>query len=181
SRSLAWARQNWPARTASRTAPSTRRAARTRACPARQRNPTRCRPKRRAAAEPTTGSSFDAKRAAMLAGRAAEAAVASDLERRGMAIVGTNLRLGHLELDVVAKDGDTVVVVEVRTRGSGAWQTGMESIARTKAKRVRYAGEKLWRQRFLRDPSVNRMRFDVAVVTFDATGTPSIEYARGVL
>jgi Holliday junction resolvase-like predicted endonuclease len=91
------------------------------------------------------------------------------------------VRLGRLELDIVAKDHDTVVVVEVRTRGATAWQTGMESIARTKAKRVRAAGEKLWRQRFLRDPSVNRMRFDVAVVTFDETGAPSIEYALGVL
>jgi putative endonuclease len=107
--------------------------------------------------------------------------VASDLERQGIAIVATNLRLGRLELDIVAKDGDTVVVVEVRTRGATAWQTGMESIARTKAKRVRAAGERLWRQRFLRDPSVNRMRFDVAVVTFDDEGKPAIEYARGVL
>jgi putative endonuclease len=97
-----------------------------------------------------------------------------------MAILAMNLRLGRLELDIVAKDGDTIVVVEVRTRGAGAWQTGMESIARAKAKRVRAAGERLWRQRFLRDPTVNRMRFDVAVVTFDATGKPSIEYAKGV-
>ena len=66
-------------------------------------------------------------------------------------------------------------------RGRTAWQTGMESIARSKAKRVRAAGEKLWRQRFQRDPLVNRMRFDVAVVTFDDAGAPSIEYARGVL
>jgi Holliday junction resolvase-like predicted endonuclease len=80
----------------------------------------------------------------------------------------------------VARDADTVVVVEVRTRGATAWQTGMESIARVKAKRVRAAGERLWRQRFLRDPTVNRMRFDVAVVTFDSAGTPSIEYAYGV-
>jgi Holliday junction resolvase-like predicted endonuclease len=80
----------------------------------------------------------------------------------------------------VARDADTVVVVEVRTRGATAWQTGMESIARVKAKRVRAAGERLWRQRFLRDPTVNRMRFDVAVVTFDSAGTPSIEYAHGV-
>ena len=73
------------------------------------------------------------------------------------------------------------MVVEVRTRGPTAWQTGMESIARSKAKRVRAAGEKLWRQRFQRDPTVNRMRFDVAVVTFDEGGASSIEYARGVL
>jgi putative endonuclease len=135
---------------------------------------------RPATADSTTGNNPDAKRAALLAGKTAEAAVASDLERRGIAILHTNLRLGRLELDIVAKDADTVVVVEVRTRGTTAWQTGMESIARVKAKRVRAAGERLWRQRFLRDPTVNRMRFDVAVVTFDSAGAPSIEYAHGV-
>ena len=100
---------------------------------------------------------------------------------RGFVIVGTNVRLGRLELDIVAREGDTVVVVEVRTRGASAWQTGLESVARAKAKRVRTAGERLWRQRFERDPTVNRMRFDVAVVTYDAGGEPLIEYARGVM
>jgi putative endonuclease len=114
------------------------------------------------------------------AGRAAEAAVARDLAARGLVILGTNVRLGRLELDIVAREDDTVVVIEVRTRGVTAWQTGLESIARTKAKRVRAAGERLWRQRFLRDPSVNRMRFDVAVVTFGDEGQSVIEYARGV-
>ena len=102
------------------------------------------------------------------------------METRGLVILDANVRIGHLELDIVARDGDTVVVVEVRTRGATAWQTGMESIARIKAKRVRTAGERLWRKRFERDPSVNRMRFDVAVVTYDERGAPSIEYARGV-
>jgi putative endonuclease len=134
-----------------------------------------------AAAEHTTGSSLDPKRAALLRGQSAEIVVARDLERRGLEVLGTNLRLGHLELDIVARDADTIVVVEVRTRGPTAWQTGMESIARTKAKRVRTAGERLWRQRFSRDPTVNRMRFDVAVVTFDETGAPTIEYALAVL
>jgi putative endonuclease len=125
--------------------------------------------------------SLDAKRAALRAGRTAEATVASDLVERGFVIVGTNVRLGRLEIDIVAREGDTVVVVEVRTRGASAWQTGLESVARAKAKRVRAAGERLWRQRFERDPTVNRMRFDVAVVTYDAHGEPLIEYARGVM
>ncbi|HMI88243.1 MAG TPA: YraN family protein [Polyangiaceae bacterium] len=107
--------------------------------------------------------------------------MASDLARQGLSILATNLRLGKLELDVVARDGDTVIVVEVRHRGVTAWQTGMESIVPAKAKRVRAAGERLWRERFLRDARVNRMRFDVAVVTFDAGGEAHIEYARGVL
>ena len=121
------------------------------------------------------------KLAALRMGRTAEAAVADDLARRGLTILATNLRLGRLELDVVARERDTVIVVEVRHRGAGAWQTGLESIARTKAKRVRAAGERLWRERFLHDASVNRMRFDVAVVTFEKTGEARIEYAHGVL
>ena len=91
------------------------------------------------------------------------------------------MRLGRLELDIVAREGDTVVIVEVRTRGAGAWQTGMESVARAKTKRVRAAGERLWRQKFEGDSSVNRMRFDVAVVSYDARGEALIEYARGVM
>lgn len=121
------------------------------------------------------------KLAALASGRAAEAAVASDLARQGLSILATNLRLGRLEIDVVARDGDTIIVVEVRHRGRGAWQTGLESIVPAKARRVRAAGERLWRERFLRDARVNRMRFDVAVVTFEGSGEARIEYARGVM
>jgi len=98
-----------------------------------------------------------------------------------MEVLATNLRVGHLEIDIVAREADTVVVVEVRTRGATSWQTGLESVVRRKAARVRKAGERLWRQRFERDPSVDRMRFDVAVVTFTAQGETLIEHARGVL
>jgi putative endonuclease len=129
----------------------------------------------------TVRAELPAKQLALRAGRAAEAAVASDLARRGLAILATNLRLGRLELDVVARDRDTIVVVEVRHRGLGAWQTGLASIAPAKARRVRAAGERLWRERFLRDASVNRMRFDVAVVTFEQNGEARIEYALGVI
>jgi putative endonuclease len=127
------------------------------------------------------GSRLDRKRAALRIGRSAEAAVVLDLQRRGFVVLATNLRIGRLELDVVAQDGDTIAVVEVRTRGESAWQTGMASIAPLKAKRVRAAGERLWRERFQRDARVNRMRFDVAVVTFGEGGAPAIEYARAVL
>ena len=137
---------------------------------------------RRATADFTTArADLETKRAALQTGRAAELAVASDLVRRGLSIFATNLKLGRFELDVVALDRDTVIVVEVRHRGMGAWETGLQSIAPAKAKRVRAAGERLWRERFLRDPSVNRMRFDVAVVTFRAGDEPHIEYALGVM
>ena len=57
---------------------------------------------------------------------------------------------------------------------------GAREVVGAKSKRVRAAGEQLWRQRFQRDKSVNRMRFDVAVVVFSDAAAPQIEYARGV-
>jgi putative endonuclease len=135
----------------------------------------------RVAAARTTASRLESKLAALRLGQAAEAAVARDLADRGWQILGTNVRVGRLELDVVARQADTVVVFEVRTRGATAWQTGLASVVGTKARRVRAAGERLWRQRFQRDTSVNRMRFDVAVVTFGPQGDALIEYARGVM
>lgn len=109
-------------------------------------------------------------------GRRAEAAVVQYLEREGYAIVGTNLRLGRLELDVVARHGSTVVVVEVRSRGAGAWTTGFGSIDAKKRQRIRRAGERLWQRRYRNDPSVARMRFDAASVTFEA-GEACVDYA----
>ena len=63
-----------------------------------------------------------------------------------------NLRVGRLELDVVAREGPVIAVVEVRTRGPGAWVRALDSVDAKKRARVRRAGERLWRERFARDP-----------------------------
>lgn len=105
----------------------------------------------------------------------AEALVAAWLEQQGYEIVATNLRLGALELDVVARKGPLVAVVEVRTRGPTARTTGMGSVTPLKRERIRRAGERLWQRRYRRDRSVERLRFDVASVQLD-TDPPRIEY-----
>lgn len=110
-------------------------------------------------------------------GREAEALVAEYLVGRGLRIEDTNLRLGALEIDIVARQGAVVVVVEVRTRGPGAWTSGFGSISATKRRRVRWAGERLWRMRYRNDPTAERMRFDAAAVSFRSDG-PSIEYVE---
>ena len=108
-------------------------------------------------------------------GARAEAVVARFLETQGYEIVATNLRLGHLELDVVARAGGTIAVVEVRTRGPGAWTSSFGSIDYKKRQRVRRAGERLWQRRYRHDPSAARLRFDAAAVSFEA-GEPRVEY-----
>lgn len=99
------------------------------------------------------------------------------MSERGFQIVAINLRLQYLELDVVARRGDLVVVVEVRTRSARAWTTGFGSLDGKKRYRVRLAGQRLWARRYRNDPSVNRMRFDAASVVFGAAG-PVIEYVE---
>jgi putative endonuclease len=99
------------------------------------------------------------------------------LIERGFEIVALNLRLQYLELDVVARRGALVVVVEVRSRGQGAWTSAFGSLDARKRQRVRLAGQRLWQRRYRQDASVKHLRFDAASVSFGPTG-PTIEYAE---
>jgi putative endonuclease len=87
------------------------------------------------------------------------------------------LRLSYLELDVVARRGELVVVVEVRTRSSAAWTTAFGSVGGRKRYRIRLAGQRLWSRRYRHDASVQRLRFDAASVRFGPHG-PVIEYVE---
>jgi putative endonuclease len=83
--------------------------------------------------------------------------------------------VGRLELDVVARKGPLVVVVEVRTRGPGSWTRALGSIDAATRQRIRRAGERLWQRRYRHDTSVERLRFDAASVTV-RDGVPHVEY-----
>ncbi len=109
-------------------------------------------------------------------GKAAEAAVASYLQSQGLKLLGRNVRVGRLEIDLIVQDGPVIAIVEVRTRGPNAYQRGLDSITARKRKRVRKAGEVLWRARFSKNPSLERMRFDAASVVFGAGGDIQIDY-----
>jgi putative endonuclease len=111
-------------------------------------------------------------------GSAAERVVLAYLMGRGYAIVATNLRVGALELDIVARKGPVIAVVEVRTRGPSAWTSGFGSIDHTKRRRIRRAGERLWQRRYKLDESVERLRFDAASVSFERGKKPSVEYVE---
>jgi putative endonuclease len=111
-------------------------------------------------------------------GAKAEDAVAAYLSDRGVTIVARNLRLGRLELDLVAREGHVVLVVEVRTRAPTSWTRALGSLDREKRRRVRRAGERLWRARYRHDSSVERLRYDAASVSFDETGRAIVQYVK---
>jgi putative endonuclease len=80
-----------------------------------------------------------------------------------------------LELDVVARRDDLVVIVEVRSRSDASWTSAFGSLDGKKRYRLRMAGQRLWQRRYRNDASVRRLRFDAASVTFGPQG-PKIEY-----
>jgi len=113
-------------------------------------------------------------------GADAEMAVADLLYVEGFEILARNLRLGALELDIVARRGPLLVVTEVRARSAG-WLVGpFESIGRQKRARLFKATGRLWRQRKQWMAGVTRVRMDVAAVSFDRGGT-RVEYVAGAL
>ena len=78
---------------------------------------------------------------------------------------------------VVARRGELMVVVEVRSRSGGAWTSAFGSIDGKKRYRIRLAGQRLWQRRYRDDLSVKRLRFDAASVVF-GPGGPEIEYVE---
>jgi putative endonuclease len=113
-------------------------------------------------------------------GRRAELAVTDYLFVRGFSVLGRNVRLGPLELDIVARQGPLVAVVEVRTRGKTSRQRPFESIGRAKRARIRRAVDRLWRETLGPMNDVERVRIDVAAVAFEG-GTTRVEYVEGAI
>jgi putative endonuclease len=113
-------------------------------------------------------------------GRRAELAVADYLFACGFGLLAQNLRVGPFELDIVAQRGPLVVVAEVRTRGPGSFVGPFESVTWRKRARLRAAVDRLWRQRLARRTDVERLRVDVAAVTFRGRQT-LVEYVEDAL
>ena len=69
-------------------------------------------------------------------GTGAEREAERFLERHGLAIVARNYRTRFGEIDLVARDGATLVFVEVRLRSSDRFGGGAESIGEHKRRRI---------------------------------------------
>ena len=84
------------------------------------------------------------------------------LEQRGWIVLGTNVRVGRDEIDVVALEGRVLVLVEVRYRRAAADGHPLETVTRAKAARLRRAALKYAARKQYGD-----IRIDVAAVLGD--------------
>ena len=107
-------------------------------------------------------------------GRAAEQAVAEELQRLGYIVVDRNARDRHAELDLVVRRGSAIVAVEVRSRRSGDDDAAADSVDARKRGKVRGAMER-WLA--ARPEDYDEVRFFVAAVAWRAgwpDGRPEI-------
>src|SRR5689334_5807330 len=95
------------------------------------------------------------------------------LRRNGYKVLYRNFR-GRRggEIDIVCRDGDTLVFVEVKTRGSEDFGRPIEAVDRHKQLRVSKGG--LAWLRLLDNPDVT-FRFDVVEVIMPENGEPHCE------
>lgn len=119
----------------------------------------------------------NAQRSAM--GRYGEDLAARRLADAGMTVLERNWRAGRTgEIDIVARDGDVLVVCEVKTRRAGIFQHPMAAVTPTKAQRLRGLAER-WAQEHGGAPP-GGVRIDLVGVALPDRGAPVVEHARGV-
>ncbi len=105
-------------------------------------------------------------------GDTAEHVARGYLEEKGYKILNTNWRVGHLELDIVAQDGDELVIVEVKSRMGEPFEHPVDALSDKKIKKVITAAE-AWIQ-FYNWPG--ETRFDLILVTINGSNEFEIEH-----
>lgn len=100
-----------------------------------------------------------------------EAIAARELERRGWKILGRRVRVGpHDEIDLLARDGDVLVFVEVKTRSSEDFGRPFASVDRRKRHALSRAAIR-YLKKVAREPVY--FRFDVVeVIGRQGEGSP---------
>ena len=100
---------------------------------------------------------------------------AAYLRREGYQIEASNVRFKVGELDLVAHEGDTLCLIEVRARSSDRFGTSLESITPMKRRRfIRAARWYLARRRWN-----GPVRFDVVAIDHRSDGPPALTLLRG--
>ena len=69
-------------------------------------------------------------------GRSAEIIAAAELGKRGYEIVASNYRCRRGEIDLIAREGDCLVFVEVRCKRTSEYGTPAESITVSKIRKL---------------------------------------------
>jgi putative endonuclease len=106
-------------------------------------------------------------------GKAGEELAAGYLEKQGMMILERNWRFGHKEIDIIAREGNDLVIVEVKTRRAPVLELPDQAIPREKRRYLVLAANAYARY----NHSPLEVRFDIVNVVFHR-GRPEVEHVR---
>ena len=106
-----------------------------------------------------------------------ERVAAQRLVEQGMVVVDRNWRCDLGEIDLVLRDGDVLVVCEVKTRSSEAFGHPLEAVGPTKGARLRSLAA-LWVEEHGVHP--HDIRIDLVGVLLAERGPAVVEHVRAV-
>ena len=112
-------------------------------------------------------------------GRFGEDLAARYLDGAGLQLLERNWRCSEGELDIVARDGDVICFVEVKTRSTTAFGAPVEAMTPAKVARIHRLALR-WLDEHRESVGWRAMRFDVVSVVRLAPGGPTVEHLRGV-
>lgn len=107
-----------------------------------------------------------------------ERVAVAHLAAAGMTVLDRNWRCAQGEIDIVARDGDVLVICEVKTRSSTALGHPLEAVTSRKAARLRRLAAAWVRERQVHPPEI---RIDLVGVLRAPRGAASVEHVRGVV
>ena len=108
-------------------------------------------------------------------GKQGEDLACRELRRRGYAILARGYRTRYGEIDIIARDGDTLVFVEVKTRSSDQFGTPLEAVTRAKQQRIIAMAQSYLVRRQGREVAC---RFDVVCVRLGEGARPDVALVR---
>ena len=110
-------------------------------------------------------------RARQTLGKHGEDLACRELERRGYAIVARRYRTRGGEIDIIARDGRTLVFIEVKARESHAFGAAAEAVTGFKRRRITELARDYMMRTHVSDCPC---RFDVVSIHLDS-GAPVVE------
>lgn len=109
-------------------------------------------------------------------GRYGEELATEHLRRQGLTVLARNWRCAQGELDIIARDGSTLVICEVKTRRGTGYGDPVEAVGPRKLRRLRELALRWLDEQQVHVPDI---RIDVIGVLRPGSGPAVIHHIRG--
>ena len=109
-----------------------------------------------------------------LLGSEGESIAVQFLKKQGYAIIANNYRTRIGEIDIIARDGQTFVFVEVKTRSNDTFGAPFEAVNTAKRKKMKNVASLYMQKQKKEFPA----RFDVISITCQPNGQKTIRHIK---